>query len=108
LLYTDGVVEARTPRGEEFGLDRLRDFLEREAAAQHPAEELLRRLVRAVLDYQRGDLRDDATLLLLQWAGVGSSAITAVPGQRLLGDSAAPTDIGESTSGHHDAIATDS
>lgn len=85
LLYTDGVVEARTPGGEEFGLDRLRDLLEREAASEHPAEELLRRLVRAVLDYQGGDLRDDATLLLLQWAGVGAPTAASVPGQRLLG-----------------------
>jgi serine phosphatase RsbU (regulator of sigma subunit) len=91
LLYTDGVVEARTSRGEEFGLERLRDFLEREAASQQPAEELLRRLVRAVLDYQGGDLRDDATLLLLQWAGVTTPGHTSVPGQRLLAEPEAPT-----------------
>ncbi len=104
LLYTDGVVEARTPRGEEFGLDRLRDFLEREAASEHPAEELLRRLVRAVLDYQGGDLRDDATLLLLQWAGGETPSGTTVPGQRLLG---AFTEFDESASSHHDTLATD-
>jgi hypothetical protein len=45
LLYTDGVVEARTPDGELFGLERLADLLEREAASGQPAEELLRRLV---------------------------------------------------------------
>jgi hypothetical protein len=33
-----------------FGLDRLADLLEREAASGQPAEEVLRRLVRAVLD----------------------------------------------------------
>lgn len=86
LLYTDGVVEARTRGGEEFGLDRLRDFLEREAASERPAEELLRRLVHAVLDYQGGALRDDATLLLLQWAGVAKLPSAGVPGQRLLSD----------------------
>ena len=63
-LYTDGVVEARTADGELFGLDRLADLLEREAASGQPAEELLRRLVCAVLDHQAGGLRDDATLLL--------------------------------------------
>jgi hypothetical protein len=67
LLYTDGVTEARTADGELFGLDRLTDLLEREAASEQPPEEILRRLVRAVLDYQPGGLRDDATLLLVQW-----------------------------------------
>jgi Stage II sporulation protein E (SpoIIE) len=69
LLYTDGVTEARTPDGELFGLDRLADLLEREAASGRKAEELLRRLVQSVLDHQVGDLRDDATLLLVQWTG---------------------------------------
>ena len=67
LLYTDGVTEARTPGGELFGLERLTDLTEREAASGQPAEELLRRLVRAVLEHQASDLRDDATLLLVQW-----------------------------------------
>jgi serine phosphatase RsbU (regulator of sigma subunit) len=70
LMYTDGVTEARTADGEQFGLDRLVDLLEREAASGRTAEELLRRLVRAVLDHQGGGgLRDDATLLLVQWTG---------------------------------------
>ena len=69
LFYTDGVIEARTADGELFGLDRLADLLEREAASGQSAEEILRRLVRAVLDHQAGGLRDDATLLLVQWTG---------------------------------------
>lgn len=69
LLYTDGVVEASTPDRELFGLDRLVDLLEREAASGQPAEEILRRLLRAVLDHQADGLRDDATLLLVQWMG---------------------------------------
>jgi serine phosphatase RsbU (regulator of sigma subunit) len=71
LLYTDGVTEARTADGELFGLDRLSDLLEREAASGRTAEELLRRLARSVLDHQAGGLRDDATLLLVQWTGPG-------------------------------------
>jgi hypothetical protein len=71
LLYTDGVTDAHMPGGEPFGMDRLADLLERESAGTHQPEELLRRLVRAVLDHQGGQLRDDATLLLLRWAGPG-------------------------------------
>ncbi len=69
LLYTDGVIEARTADGEFFGLERLTDLLEREAASGQPAEELLRRLVQTVLEHQAAELRDDATLLLVQWTG---------------------------------------
>jgi serine phosphatase RsbU (regulator of sigma subunit) len=69
LLYTDGVTEARGPGGELFGVPRLTDLIEREAAGGHPPEEMLRRLVQALLDHQPEGLRDDATLLLVQWTG---------------------------------------
>jgi serine phosphatase RsbU (regulator of sigma subunit) len=69
LLYTDGVTEAHAPDGELFGLDRLADLMEQQAAGEHEPEELLRRAVRAVLDHQDGSLRDDATLVLLRWTG---------------------------------------
>jgi hypothetical protein len=69
LLYTDGVTEARGPDGELFGTDRLTDLIEREAASGQPAEEMLRRLVQALLEHQPEGLRDDATLLLVQWTG---------------------------------------
>ena len=69
LLYTDGVTESRAADGELFGLDRLTDMLEQEAASERPPEEMLRRLVRALLERQPEGLRDDATLLLVQWTG---------------------------------------
>ncbi len=69
LLYTDGVVEARSPQGEFFGVDRLIDLIRRhEAAALSPAE-TMRRVVRALLDHQQGQLDDDASLLLIQYRG---------------------------------------
>ena len=82
LLYTDGVVEARTASGEEFGLDRLTDLFEREAASGRAGEELLRRVVRSVLDHQVDQLRDDATLMLVAWAGAELSLDGPLPVQR--------------------------
>jgi hypothetical protein len=82
LLYTDGVIEARTAAGEEFGLARLTDLFEREAASGRAGEELLRRLVRSVLDHQVDQLRDDATLMLVEWAGAKNPDDSAVPVQR--------------------------
>lgn len=67
LLYTDGVVEARSPGGELFGVDRLTDLVIRSLAAGLPASETMRRAVRALMEHQAGQLSDDATLLLAQW-----------------------------------------
>lgn len=69
LAYSDGVVEARSPAGALFGLDRLGDLVERELAAEQTAAEAMRRLMRAVLDHQQAHLQDDATLLFLEWLG---------------------------------------
>lgn len=68
LLYTDGVVEARDPGGEVFGVARLADLTERSAQARLPAPETLRGLARRVLEHQQGPPRDDATLLLVEWS----------------------------------------
>jgi serine phosphatase RsbU (regulator of sigma subunit) len=70
ILYTDGVVEARY-HGKFFTEERLADFIVREAASGHPPPEILRRLIRAVLDHQHGRLQDDATILLMQWSAAG-------------------------------------
>lgn len=67
LLYTDGIVEARSPGGEQFGIDRLIEFTTKALADQLPAPETVRRLVHAVLDYQEQRLQDDATVLLAEW-----------------------------------------
>ncbi|MFI1585068.1 PP2C family protein-serine/threonine phosphatase [Embleya sp. NPDC020630] len=58
LLYTDGVTEARNPRGESFGLDRFVDFVIRHMADGLPAPETLPRLIRAIREYHHDRLRD--------------------------------------------------
>jgi serine phosphatase RsbU (regulator of sigma subunit) len=67
LLYTDGVVEARSPSGEFFGVERLVELLTRHLAGNLPAPETMRRVVHALLAHQQDQLSDDATLLLLDW-----------------------------------------
>ncbi len=69
VLYTDGITEARTPGGQEFGLERFTDFLVRHHAGDLSVPETLRRLIRAVLEHHAGQLQDDATILLCEWLG---------------------------------------
>jgi phosphoserine phosphatase RsbU/P len=68
LLYTDGITEARGPGGAHFGLDRLIGLAERHSVSGLPVPEVLRRLSHAVLDHQHGQLHDDATLMIIEWA----------------------------------------
>lgn len=67
LLYTDEVTEARMEGGAEFGIDRFTDSIIRGAAAGEPVPEALRRIIHSILDRQKDRLRDDATLLLIEW-----------------------------------------
>lgn len=67
LLFTDGVPDARSADGEFFGEDRLVDHLEREARSGLPEPEIVRRLMRLVVEHQPGQMGDDATLVLVQW-----------------------------------------
>jgi serine/threonine protein phosphatase PrpC len=75
VMFSDGVVEARSPDGRFFGTDRLVDLLGRAESLGQPPPETLRRLIVAVLDHQQGMLQDDATVLMLEWAGDPTSLV---------------------------------
>lgn len=62
VLYTDGVTEARSPGGELFGEERLRELVS--GCSGMAAEEMARRIEQAVLEFQQGDVRDDVAVLV--------------------------------------------
>lgn len=67
LLYTDGVTEARIDDGHEFGLTGFTGSIIRATSAGALASEALRQLIHSILERQSDTLRDDATILLIEW-----------------------------------------
>ena len=62
LLFTDGMTDCRNPAGEAFGLERIQDsFLTLRGL---PAQEVCDRLLKTLLDYQRGASQDDDVTLV--------------------------------------------
>jgi phenylpyruvate tautomerase PptA (4-oxalocrotonate tautomerase family) len=45
------------------------ELITRHSSDQEEAEEIVRRVVQAVLDHQSDELPDDATVVLFQWNG---------------------------------------
>ncbi|NNM67185.1 MAG: SpoIIE family protein phosphatase [Spirochaetales bacterium] len=72
LLYTDGLIEAKSESSEQFGIDRVKEIL-LEKREKEPAE-ILQALVSSLYSYSEsgdmklhsGHLADDLTLILLQ------------------------------------------
>ena len=69
LLYTDGVSEARTPDGEQFGVERLINLIEKNASELLRPQQILHTLLHALRDHLDSDPRDDATFVLIHWEG---------------------------------------
>jgi hypothetical protein len=67
LFYSDGAIEARPTRGEQFGIERLITEVEQYIGAGVLAAETLRRLAARLRQHRGGELEDDATLVFLEW-----------------------------------------
>jgi sigma-B regulation protein RsbU (phosphoserine phosphatase) len=66
LLYTDGVTEALSKRGEFFGDERLQEFVAGHSA--EAAEDLTRNLHATIHDFSAGaPQHDDITVLALRY-----------------------------------------
>jgi serine phosphatase RsbU (regulator of sigma subunit) len=74
VLYSDGVIEAANPSGEEFGEHRLIAAVESDAYAE--PSEIRDRILRAVREFTGSDvIADDQTLLAIRYAGSAVAAL---------------------------------
>ncbi|MBA3431945.1 MAG: serine/threonine-protein phosphatase [Actinobacteria bacterium] len=69
FFYSDGVIEAKTPAGELFTLERLARLVEEHEVEEGESGHLVRKVIDEVVRHAEGPLKDDATCLLLQYLG---------------------------------------
>jgi sigma-B regulation protein RsbU (phosphoserine phosphatase) len=65
VCFTDGLTEAVSPDGDEFGDDRLVDVIRTHRA--RPADDLARATMEAVRSWTGGGFQDDATLIVVAY-----------------------------------------
>jgi hypothetical protein len=69
LFYSDGVIEAREPRGSEYGMARFMDMAGRHGDTETDLLVLVRQILDSVKEHAGGRLHDDATLVAVRWTG---------------------------------------
>jgi hypothetical protein len=67
VFHTDGVTEARNASGDFFGRERLAASIEQSMASGDLPAETLRSVVRHLTAFQKDELSDDASLVLVSW-----------------------------------------
>jgi len=65
LMYTDGMTDCRDPRGESFGMERIKNILS--SFVKSNGQEICDQLLQNLLNYQNGSKQDDdVTLVAIQ------------------------------------------
>jgi sigma-B regulation protein RsbU (phosphoserine phosphatase) len=66
VLFTDGITEAKSPKGEEFGLELLKEIIS-ESVSSGP-KEIQDRLIKRLYDYTgTEEIDDDYTTMIVKF-----------------------------------------
>jgi serine phosphatase RsbU (regulator of sigma subunit) len=78
LFFTDGAVEEHQSGGEQFGMERLAEFVERAGHMSENVQEMVRSLSHALVQARGGVTSDDTTLFLVEWRGGSADHLATV------------------------------
>jgi serine phosphatase RsbU (regulator of sigma subunit) len=78
LFFTDGAIEEHKPGGEQFGQERLIEFVERAGRVGEGVQEMVRSLSHSLTRARGGATTDDATLFLVEWRGGSADHLAAL------------------------------
>ena len=66
IMYTDGITEAKTPLGEEFGYERLQQIVQNNV--RKSARDIQKAIIDGLLDFtQTDEIEDDYTTMILKF-----------------------------------------
>ena len=71
VLYSDGITEAMSKRGEEFSEDRLKAVIEQHS--DKPLSEIQARVLESVRNWSGNEPDDDMTLLMVRAQRAGEA-----------------------------------
>ncbi|NEW77591.1 PP2C family protein-serine/threonine phosphatase [Streptomyces rhizosphaericus] len=78
LFFTDGLIEEHRTGEEQFGEERLLDFVNRAGCAGEGVQEMVRGLSHTLMRERGGVTSDDATLFLVEWRGGTADRLVTV------------------------------
>ncbi|MEE4594229.1 PP2C family protein-serine/threonine phosphatase [Streptomyces sp. DSM 41524] len=78
LFFTDGLIEEHRTGEEQFGEERLLDFVDRAGCAGEGVQEMVRGLSHTLMRERGGVTTDDATLFLVEWCGGTADRLVTV------------------------------
>ncbi|EXU66524.1 phosphatase [Streptomyces sp. PRh5] len=78
LFFTDGLIEEHRTGEEQFGEERLLDFVNRAGCAGEGVQEMVRGLSHTLMRERGGVTTDDATLFLVEWCGGTADRLVTV------------------------------
>ncbi|MFA5855202.1 MAG: SpoIIE family protein phosphatase [Candidatus Gracilibacteria bacterium] len=78
ILYSDGITEAKNPSGQEYGLARLKTFVESQATPRLSSDDLFQKISMDVGRFTEGAPQlDDMTLIVLKHTQRAPAAVDA-------------------------------
>nr|WP_161560582.1 PP2C family protein-serine/threonine phosphatase [Streptomyces antimycoticus] len=69
LFFTDGLIEEHRTGEEQFGEERMLDFVDRAGRVGEGVQEMVRGLSHTLMRERGGITTDDATLFMVEWCG---------------------------------------
>ncbi|MER8155886.1 PP2C family protein-serine/threonine phosphatase [Streptomyces sp. NPDC094472] len=78
LFFTDGLIEEHRAGEEQFGEERMLEFVDRAGCVGEGVQEMVRGLSHTLMRERGGVTTDDATLFMVEWSGGTTNRLVTI------------------------------